>query len=625
MSSKNDRTRRSLLILFCLCLWLPAAWADVMLLEPDRERYQPGQYVQVWEDPSGQVTASEVLTRLAEFEDLQDNQLSRGTVGTAWWLYLPLWHDRPRPAEWLLAVDFSSLDHLQVWLVYETGQLETLFDGGDRMPFHRRPLLHSSFLVPFMLQSGERSALLIRAQTEGSLVVPLRLVSKNAFIEDQEMERLLLGGIWGGLVFLLLYNMFLYLSVRDTTYLYYCAYILTFVLCTLHLAGVGFHYLWPDWIWFQNRGAILLGLLSALAANQFSRRLLDLRERHPRFDRVLQFFLVLTAILLVLVPFLPYVPTMHLTGVFITCMAMVMLSAGFASFVEGYPPARYYFLAWVTLFFAIIIFLLEMYGVFRASYLSKWVLQLGAASEALLFAIAMSDRINLLKQQTLAAKEKIVEQEQLLRTAQEKANRELEARVEQRTRELAQVAEDLARVNQQLDRMNQLDELTQVYNRRAFNQRSVQLLAQCKRDQRPFAVLLVDADHFKQVNDRYGHLAGDECLRQLAAVIRSRVTRPQDFVARLGGEEFAVVLFDTPEQGAAQVAERIRSEVQQIQLHWEDGIIPLTVSIGLCSRVPARDDKVEDFTHSADLALYRAKAEGRNRVVVAEPEPLPGS
>lgn len=599
--------------------------ADVLHLVPGQERYQPDHYLRVWEDRGGSASVSDIMNRLGDFGRLHDNQLSRGTEASAWWLYLPLQHARPRPAEWLLLVDFSALDHLQVWLVHEDGLLDPLFNGGDRVPFSQRPLHHSSFLIPFMLQPGERGSLLIRAQTEGSLVVPVDLLSKNAFIEDQEAERLLLGGLWGGLLFLLIYNLFLYLSVRDATYLYYCAYIVSFVLCTLHLAGVGFRYLWPDWIWFQNGGVIMLALLSAMAANHFSRLLLELPARHPRLDRVLQVFLLFAALLLVLTPLLSYVFALRVTGIFIMLMALAMLSAGFISFVEGYPPARYYFLAWVTLFIAVSVFLLEMYGVIEGSYLSKWILQVGAASEALLFAIAMSDRINLLKQQMLADQEKIVEQEKLLRSAQEKANRDLEERVEQRTRELARVAEDLARVNEKLDRMNQLDELTQVYNRRAFNQRSAQLLAQCKREQLPLSVLLLDVDHFKQVNDRHGHLAGDECLRRLADVIRARVTRPQDFVARLGGEEFAVMLYDTPVQGALQVAERIRGEVQQIQLQWEHEDIPLTISIGVCGGMPARDDEVENFTHCADLALYRAKAEGRNRVVMAERESATGS
>ncbi|MEZ5511815.1 MAG: diguanylate cyclase [Gammaproteobacteria bacterium] len=604
-----------------LLLSLQSVQAEPLRLVPGEERYAVGRYLSVWEDPSNQRDIHEVQAHLDRFVHLDADKLTRGTSQSAWWLLLPLRHELPRGAEWLLSVDFSTLDHLDVWQLHGDGRVEQLFAGGDRRPFHERLIRHSSFLVPLTLQPGEESTLLIRAQTIGSLVVPVRILSKNAFIEDQESERLLLGGLWGGLLFLMLYNLLLYLNVRDQAYLYYCAYIFTFVLCTTHMAGIGFHYLWPDWIWFQSGGLAVLFMLSGMAANHFTRLLLELKTRHPLLDRILWAYLVLCGVSVALFPLLPYALTLSIVTSVILTMAVFMLASGLVSFIEGYPPARYYFLAWVTLFVALGIFALEMLGFTEGSYLSKWALQIGAGTEALLFAIAMSDRINLIKQQALEAREKVVEQEKLLRSAQEQANRELEARVEQRTRELARVAEDLARVNEKLDRLNQLDELTQVYNRRAFNQRSVQLLMQCQRERKPLSVLLLDVDHFKQVNDRYGHLAGDECLRRMATLIRERVTRPQDFVARFGGEEFVVVLFDTHLDGARHVAERIRSEVQQLQVQWETTLIPLTTSIGLCSAIPDELTGIEQYTAAADQALYEAKESGRNRVVVATVRP----
>lgn len=594
------------------------AQAQELRLLPAVERYAVGQYVQVWQDPSAQATALDALDALDQFVPLNADKLTRGTGPSAWWLYLELDHALPHTVEWLLKVDFSSLDYVDVWKVRGTSDAVPLYQGGDQFPFGERPIRHSAYLIPLHLQAQEKTALLLRVQTQGSVIVPLEILSQTAFIEEQESERLLLGGLWGGLLFLMLYNLFLYLNVRDVAYLYYCTYIFTFVLSNMHLAGVGFHYLWPDWLWMQTGGVPVLFMFSAMAANNFSRLLLDLKNRHPLLDRILVGFLVLDGICVVVFPFLPFHLSFLTTAAVVMTMAIVMMAAGLLSFVEGYPPARYYFLAWIMLFIAIVIFALEVLGAVEGSYMSKWGLQVGAAMEALLFAIAISDRINLMKQQTLAAQEKLVEQEKILRTAQEQANRELELRVDQRTRELAKVVEDLARVNEKLDRLNQLDELTHLYNRRAFNQRSVQLLEQCRRESRPLSVLLLDVDHFKQVNDRYGHLVGDECLRRVANLIRERVTRPQDFVARFGGEEFVVVLYDTHLDGALHVAERIRSEVQQMNMRWEDRTIPLTISIGVCGGVPEAWHEVEHFTGCADQALYRAKSEGRNRVVPGE-------
>lgn len=599
-------------------LWLLAlltpVHAEALRLQPGQDRYAVGPFLQVWEDVSARLGPAEVLAQRDRFVPVPDEQVTGGYSRSAWWYYLEL-DEAGAAGEWLLHVDYSALDYLDVWQVRGAAEPLSLYSGGDHVPFPQRPLLHSAFLVPFILQPQEHSALLIRVQTQGSIIMPLQILSKNAFIEDEESERLMLGGLWGGLLFLMLYNLLLYRNVRDRVYLYYCAYILAFVVGSLHLSGVGFHYLWPNWLWMQTGGLPVLFLLASFFANNFSRQLLDLKRRHPLLDRILYGFAVLHVICMLVFPLLPFQLSLYCTVAVVLSMGVFLMTAGVMSFVENYPPGRNYFLAWISLFIAVVIFALETMGLTHGSFISKWSLQIGAGVEALLFAIAMSDRINLFKQQTLQAQEKVVEQEKLLRIAQEEANRELEQRVDQRTRELAKVVEDLARVNEKLDRLNQLDELTLVFNRRAFNHRSATLLAQCKREQRSLAVLLLDIDHFKLVNDRHGHLAGDECLRRIAALVQARVTRPQDFVARLGGEEFVVVLYDTPADGALHVAERIRAEVQQTCFPWDDQCIPLTVSVGLCCGVPASWHEVEHFTGWADQALYQAKSDGRNRMV----------
>ncbi|MBC3210161.1 diguanylate cyclase [Pseudomonas sp. SWRI111] len=185
----------------------------------------------------------------------------------------------------------------------------------------------------------------------------------------------------------------------------------------------------------------------------------------------------------------------------------------------------------------------------------------------------------------------------------QEANASLEATVAQRTAALTQA-------NAELLSLATHDGLTGVYNRRRFDEKISEYVLLSRRTGRPFALLLIDADHFKRVNDTYGHAIGDEVLQQLAQLIQSSV-RTTDFVARYGGEEFAVLLPeiaqpDTPEV----VAEKIRAAVAQAQF---PGVGQVTVSIGLGLADPA------DNTHTAlikrvDQQLYQAKAAGRNQV-----------
>jgi diguanylate cyclase (GGDEF)-like protein len=162
------------------------------------------------------------------------------------------------------------------------------------------------------------------------------------------------------------------------------------------------------------------------------------------------------------------------------------------------------------------------------------------------------------------------------------------------------------------------DPLTGLYNRRLLEDRLGSELAAAQRHGRVVSFLMVDIDHFKAVNDRYGHLAGDETLRMVANTLRA-VIRKEDFLARYGGEEFVVIARETGLEGARQFAERIRAAVEQSHLTWQSeeiGVtvsVGVTVSIGLTEFVAGQTER--ELIDSADRALYRAKQDGRNRVV----------
>lgn len=160
------------------------------------------------------------------------------------------------------------------------------------------------------------------------------------------------------------------------------------------------------------------------------------------------------------------------------------------------------------------------------------------------------------------------------------------------------------------------DPLTGAINRRKFDELALRELRRVVRYHHPLTCLMLDIDHFKQINDRYGHAAGDEVLKQFYKTM-VEVVRSVDIVARIGGEEFVVLLPETAHEPAVQLAERIRLAVEALQLKLESGeVITLTVSIGVSSwREPMSG--VATLLERADGALYRAKGEGRNRVMSA--------
>ena len=174
---------------------------------------------------------------------------------------------------------------------------------------------------------------------------------------------------------------------------------------------------------------------------------------------------------------------------------------------------------------------------------------------------------------------------------------------------------DLVHTADQLRDLATIDDLTHVPNRRQFLKALEGEFARSQRDDRNLSVLMIDADNFKGINDRYGHSVGDEVLRALAVRIRA-VIRQTDLVGRLGGEEFAVALKDTALPAALETADRLRREVAAVLFQVAGGQIKVTVSVGIATRWP-RDDNAAELLRLADAALYSAKADGRNRVLAS--------
>jgi diguanylate cyclase (GGDEF)-like protein len=169
----------------------------------------------------------------------------------------------------------------------------------------------------------------------------------------------------------------------------------------------------------------------------------------------------------------------------------------------------------------------------------------------------------------------------------------------------------------QLELLSITDALTQIHNRLYFEHRLVAEWSRAARSAQPLSVLLVDLDHFKHINDSYGHLFGDRCLTAAAQALRAALHRPGDVLTRYGGEEFAALLPGTDAEAAHAVAERLLRSVSAVQLLYEGRLVPLACSIGASTLVPAVQSSPSSLVSEADKALYVAKQQGRNRVVAA--------
>jgi len=189
--------------------------------------------------------------------------------------------------------------------------------------------------------------------------------------------------------------------------------------------------------------------------------------------------------------------------------------------------------------------------------------------------------------------------------------------LERRYQEAYQLSLELEKANRKLEYLARVDTLTQVANRRTFNERFREEWNRSRRDSSPISLVLCDLDYFKQYNDYYGHQAGDSCLKKIAAILKANCQRASDLVARYGGEEFALILGGINQEQATCLAKKICNQVRKTAI--PHAANPngkyLTLSMGVATLIPNRYYKTSDLVTKADSALYQAKASGRDRVI----------
>lgn len=190
-------------------------------------------------------------------------------------------------------------------------------------------------------------------------------------------------------------------------------------------------------------------------------------------------------------------------------------------------------------------------------------------------------------------------------------NQSLERSVSERTRELREA-------NERLKELSITDPLTGLYNRRHFQNHLQEIWELAKRNHATISIIMCDIDHFKEVNDHYGHMMGDQVLKEVGSVLKNSLKRATDFLARYGGEEFIIVLYDTDISAARELCTAVQNNLKAIDgfAYQEATIPPITLSFGIGSMVPNERNRFEHLIKMADCALYQAKEQGRNRIVL---------
>ncbi|MEO9331519.1 diguanylate cyclase [Pseudomonas guguanensis] len=568
-------------------------------------------HIELLEDTQGTLTIDDLAS--AEQQSRFQPANGRASVGQSlnpWWIKLTLQRDSHTPSLWVLEV--GSVTQLDLQFHQPDGQGGWLSrQSGERVPFDAsrdHPYRRMVFDLPAL--DEQPTTFYLRAFDPAGNSFPLRIWQADDLKQLAARENLALGAIYGVVFALLLYNLFILISLRDRAYFWYVLTTAFALLFILSMTGHGAQYLWPNHpvpAWLDR---ITLPSLWGLFASRFTQTLLQTKLHVRWAHHLLNMACVIYLIAIVLTLF----DQRHLAAWAIALLSLTSIPAALGSALirwrQGFFPAQLYLYGYGLVLGSVGILLLRTTGVLQPAQWNAYVFPVAVAAESILFSFALAYRIQILKQERAVALQQ-ADREKTARLAQLQASAaELQAAVTARTAELAATNEQLRERERELQHAAFHDPLTDLPNRRYLVERCESALGHAERHKESVALLLIDLDHFKPINDRFGHAAGDLMLQVIAKRLREHV-RAGDAVARLGGDEFAALICGSDaERQAREIADRLLAELSK-PVHFGAERLQVTISIGV-ALYPRHARNFTGLYKIADQTLYRVKERGRS-------------
>jgi diguanylate cyclase (GGDEF)-like protein len=599
---------RSFLLILLTLFWVMPAGAGEIVISDAVDRQFVHSSIELLEDRKGVLWLEDVTSGASSsgFHDAGENYFSLGFSHSVYWYRFTLNNPYPQSRTRILGLDVAWLDKVELYIPEPSGAYKKI-EMGDQLPFDQRAISHHHFLNKLTIPPGS-TTYLMRVKTSDPFMTPITLRAPADFDEQEWKLGVYYGAFYGALLMMFLYNGIIFLSIRDRRYFFYCLFLASFLLMNFSYNGFAYQYLWPgatQWVnWSYGVFIALFQITGLLFAISF----LNPRKRMPRI------YTAMTALILFLITVLPLSYYFGLRVLYnmapiyaIFVYAPLVALAGILALLQGFRAARFFVLASLATLVGAFISALTVAGFLPYSFLTFHAVEFGLLADMILLSLAMADRINLARIEREIVLQRAMDKELAAKDLMYQATESLEQTVAHRT-------EDLLAAKEEAEQLARIDVLTGIANRRAFQEIAREEYTRTQRHNRDLAVIVFDLDHFKHINDSFGHQAGDLVINH-AARLATDTVREIDTVGRTGGEEFAILLPETDIVQAEEIAERLRDQMERSLVIEDDREISYTSSFGL-ALVEEGDDSTDLALKRADVALYASKNAGRNRVTI---------
>lgn len=581
-------------------------------------------------DPEGSLTLEDVMsqavaTRFARTEGRYPNfGFTRNWIWLRFTVQSPPGPDRA----WFLEIDYPPLDVIEVHAPMRDTNGDMRYEvrkGGDLLPYAAREIQSNNYLFALDLPSGSVQTIYLRVRSESSVTVPLRLLSRSGLESARWSESFLLALFFGALLALGIFNLLLWFTLRNCSYLYYVTFVGMTAMAYSCYNGLAYQYFWPESPVWNNRAPMFFGFLTIATGALFGRSFLRVWEHGRRYDIPAMAIIGLSLLLAAAtISPMPYWVSARCFPFIAIAGSVNLIVNSIQAIRRGYRPARVFLLAWAALIAGLVAFALRALEILPGNFFTIYGVQIGSLVEALLLSQALAQRIHTMREEkeaaqmaALQAKESALQVKEQALEASRLAEHDLESMVAERVQELARVNRTLEaeiferkRAEELLRRLAYHDALTGLPNRTLLKDRFNMAVSAAKRNETNVALLVIDLDNFKDVNEEHGHDVGDDLLVSFARILQTRL-REMDTIARLGGDEFVVLVNDLAcPREAARVAEKVLSILNEPIRVTANQSVRVSASIGIA--VYGDDGtEVDPLLKRAEASMYAAKKAGR--------------
>lgn len=379
---------------------------DPVILQPTVDKYDITAVVEYVEDRNRLLSINDFLQKSSQrFDWMQAKGVPNfGYTQSAYWFRLGLSQLSRVEEPLLLEISYALLDSLHIYYVVD-GRVVRSLHTGDRYAFSGRPIDHRNFIFPVPQQDTDELQIFLRVETDGTLELPVTLWQQQAFWEKEQPILIVKGAYYGIILIMVIYNLFIYVSVREASYFYYVCYALSLVLFQLGLDGTAYQFLWPSAAAWHGASFIICAAFTLNFLCLFSNSFLQLNDRNPLASRAMMLGSITMLMCAVAALLLPYRLAIQMVVALSVPISIGCFTIGLYMLVRGVTIARYFIIAWTAFLSGIVALALSKIGVLPINFFTNNALQIGSAIEVVLFSLALADRINTDKKEKLMAKQ----------------------------------------------------------------------------------------------------------------------------------------------------------------------------------------------------------------------------